>query len=268
MSNYKLRTKKILEALGTKDKVQDSYLWRFFSILATVFVAVAFLIHIYLPPTEPEVVDLKNKVGLLDSKIQKNKDSIIVLSTSLLNAEIKEQFFNIQVEGLNKERKAYELELVSSLADLNTAKDVAKISGFSSRHKFLWNFGIGLVIISAMVDILLLCSNPLIFSKLILNLKGAVYGCIGGYYMAWIFYPENDLPKQVYLHLLLFIGLLSGTLAFYLVRTKRRNVQLLRNIIKAMGRFIMVDVPDKHIAKENLPHYDKEKINVLRKGVE
>lgn len=193
----------------------------FFYCLVTVFVAVTFLSHIYLSHPHDSVAVLQSERSKIDDRIENLKDSLLLLSVSdNYKVEVGLPVFN-EIRLLKEDRaKVQELFLVQK----------AKVSlfGFPSPHKFLWHFGVGLVIFILSLDML----RTLVYFKGN-HRKARTFGAftaltISGYYMAWIFYPENDLPKTVYLHVLLAIGVLSGLTGIYIASVKRKRIITLK----------------------------------------
>lgn len=212
----------MMEALETKQGNDQIKNWKvIFYCLVTVLVAVTFLSHIYLPHPHGDVSNIQNKRNDVINRIGLLKDSLI-------NYSVKVDFN--QANGLNIYNEIKKLENQEDELNQKYKAQKAKVAifGFPSPHKFLWHFGVGLVILVLALDML----RTLIYfnGK---HRKARAFGAftalmISGYYMAWIFYPENDLPKNVYLHILLVIGILSGITGVYIASVKRKRIVWLK----------------------------------------
>ncbi|WP_421805772.1 hypothetical protein [Flagellimonas sp.] len=206
--------KEVLEALETGTETQSS-LKNFAFCLVTVLVAVTFLLHIYLPHPTREVARAQTERDKVRNKIELLKDSLVQMA-------IKEnQLMAVRMSNLIAQEEEAHVEFLRM-------RHEASIFGFHSPHKFLYHFGIGLVLLVLALDML----RTLIYFKGV-HRKARTFGAftaltIAGYQMAWIFYVNDDLPKLLYLHILLVIGVLSGTTGIFIAQVKRRNIQWLK----------------------------------------
>ena len=88
--------------------------------------------------------------------------------------------------------------------------------------------------------------------------------------MAWIFYINDDLPKNVYLTILLAIGLFAGITGVFVAQVKRKNIIWLKFLalkilsdlknreIKRVFKLAINGNPDDEIYQQALKESSKE----------
>ncbi|MBO6828653.1 MAG: hypothetical protein JJ876_03735 [Muricauda sp.] len=207
--------KEVLEALETGTESQSSPLKTLVFCTVTVLVAVTFLLHIYLPHPTLEVAKAQTERDKVRNEIEVLKDSLVQVAIN------DNQLLASQLSNLMAQEEAGHMNFLR-------LRNEATIFGFHSPHKFVYHFGIGLVLLVLALDML----RTLIYFKGI-HRKARTFGAftaltIAGYQMAWIFYVNDDLPKLVYLHILLVIGVLSGITGIFIAQVKRKNIQWLK----------------------------------------
>lgn len=183
--------------------------------MVTVLVAVTFLLHIYLPHPTREVARAQMERDKVRNEIEVLRENMVKISIQN-NPEVAKELSNLKAR--EEERHIEFLRI----------RDEGSIFGFHSPHKFVYHFGLGMVLLVLALDML----RTLTYFKGI-HRKARTFGAftaltIAGYQMAWIFYVNDDLPKNVYLHILLAIGVLSGITGVFVAKVKRRNIQRLK----------------------------------------
>lgn len=245
--------KNVMEAQATKKvakKIKTVLIY-----LVTVLTAVTFLLHIFLPNSAPSLIGIKSDRKANNSQIELTKDSIVSLSPQLTG---------LQLQLKNLEAKKVELNGI-----YKTKKEKAKISGYLSWHKFLWHFGIGLVILA--LSIYLLCTINLYEGA---NKKAARFAAmcaitISGYYMAWIFFPYDDLPRATYFTILVSIGVLSSIAAYWITKIKYQSRQHLILTIRNLFSFIYTEVDEKEfISPDKVNDFKKRRVELVNKAVD
>ena len=222
----KQREKVMMEVLETETgTATTSWIKIFLYSLVMALGAVTFLLHIYLPTVEPELKVVQNIRN-------ETRDKIEVLRDSLVSYTASEEFsVSIAKDIVLRLSELEAAEKTQHAAFLEKRTEVS-ISGFYSRHKFAWHFGIGLLFIIWAIESFI--SLPKYNGK---ERKARTFGLfaklvIAGYYNAWIFYDgADDLGRTVYLYVLLAIGVLSGISGVFIAQVKRKNILWLKYIM-------------------------------------
>lgn len=179
--------------------------------LATALLAVAFFSHFFFPNPDPDVKAAKDAKIAIEESIELAKEEIVLLSAKLNNPEI---------DRLNFEILEHERNLKKASSNYHTVKASNKVFGFRNIHKFLWSFGLGLIISILSLRIMYMSHFFNDFKRRRANSIMGLMGCtIGGYFFAWVFYPDNDLSYSVYMTLLVSIGVMASILGYYLSKT-------------------------------------------------
>ena len=138
----------MMEALETETGTKKANLFKIIVFCTvTVVVAVTYLLHIFLPHPTLEVANARKQRDKVRNHIEHLKDSLNILAVQDNYAPIigREIWYEIlDLETVEKHRHEEYLEL----------REQASISGFHSPHKFLWHFGVGLVITALALDML------------------------------------------------------------------------------------------------------------------
>lgn len=228
--------REILEALevATEDSVSTVKL--FFYVVVTVIATLAFLLHIWIPHPHPAVkaaAEIRNE----------NLDRLDELKDSIFQLAKNDRFIYLEHQKLLQEIAERESKKDELQRNYIIARDSVTIFGFYSPHKFIWYFGIGLLLSLYAIDMLYTLSY---FNGN--HRKARTWGVfcaltIAGYYMSWIFYPGDDLPTEVYLHVLLALGILSGVMGVFIAKTKRKTTTHLKlSFLKFLSDMINVDI--------------------------
>ncbi len=179
--------------------------------LVAVLVAVTFLIHMFLPITPS---------GLQGVKQEKNAKSDEI--DSYIEEALKNDVSYLQLQ------KEYDL-----IKDRYSKQKLDfYVSGFPSWHKFTWHFGVGLIIVVMSVYVLTTVNLYSGARKKSIAFMAFLFLTCGGYYMAWIFFPYDDLPHKIYFPLLVFMALLGATSAMFINRIKFMSISKLKGIIR------------------------------------
>lgn len=191
-------------------------------MLVTVLTAVTFLLHIFLPANELAVVSALNERNAVS-------DQIKVLNSQLLEKATQLDYSIRDGIDIKHQKDILQIEYDQLNNIYQRARADNRVFGFKSRHKFSWNFGLGLLITMLALDLMLSIKRYIGFRK-----KAKTFGALtgmtaAGYYNAWVFYPENDLPLNVYFFVLVLIGVLSAICAYYIVEVKRVTITRLKN---------------------------------------
>nr|WP_299488676.1 hypothetical protein [uncultured Allomuricauda sp.] len=190
-------------------------------VLVTVIVAVTFISHIYLPHPAKNVAEAQKERNSVSNNIQLLKDSLLLRATQKDYLVSDGITITEHIERLKKQEAELQQKYLAE-------REKTTISGFHSPHKFLWHFGIGLVILVFALDMLRTLSYFKGVHRKARTFRAFTALTIAGYYMAWIFYVNDDLPKNVYLHVLLAIGVLAGISGVYAAQVKRKSILWLK----------------------------------------
>lgn len=212
----------------------------------TVLTAVTFLLHIFLPVSAPSLEGVRAERKINSDKIDKTKDSIISIAYTGSNILIK----TLQMELVDLEEERSKLT-----NKYNLQKKKAFISGFPSWHKFLWHFGIGLVICVLSIYLLLTINMYEGVKRNAANFASMAAITISGYYMSWVFFPYDDLPHGLYISILVGLGVLSALSAFYLNKITFLTIIKLKSHIRYIMDQVIIYIPN-YVKDEK--KYDEE----------
>lgn len=198
----------------------------------TVLVAVTFLLHIFLKHPSSSLDGIRELRSDNYSSIETIKDSIVNNAYTASKEEIL---------TLQNQLKEYRLEEERLDKIYSDKRAKASISGFPSLHKFTWHFGIGLVILSLSIYLLTTVNLFDEERKKAANFASMIAITISGYYMAWIFFPYDDLPYNIYMSLLVGIGVLSAILAYWVSKVNFLTVSKLKSMIRFVMDKVIID---------------------------
>ena len=258
--NYNHRTRTAGLALVTRVATTSRKSLYF---IATVFVAVAYFAHIFLPSTEPEVKEARNKIYAVEDKIASLNSELLDLSENLANESIDVSVFRQEYKRISFEISELESKEASLSDQYQTIRANAKVFGYPSRHKFIWNFGIGLLITAFAFELMISSIDYVGEKRQAKKFASLTAGTAAGYYMAWVFYPDNDLPLIVYFSVLFVIGLLSSFTAYWILQIRRSALMALKDKVQYLMQVIEINAPkhviDKDKWEEDIvePAYDK-----------
>jgi len=211
--------------------------------MATVFVAVAFFAHIFLPATEPEVRTARAKINSVEEEIAENNLSLLKISRDLHEKSISVSEFNKSYESVRTQILLLNDKLPQLKDEYKKIKEEAKIFGYPSRHKFIWNFGIGLLLFELALELMLTSMDYEGEIKQAKKFGALTVGTTAGYYMAWVFFPDNDFELPVYFTLIFVIGLLSSFTAYWLISISTMPKKKLKQVIRYLNGKIISDIP-------------------------
>jgi len=199
-------------------------------------VVVAFFSHFFLPIVEPEVAAANaEKIGI-ENEILIRQSYIVELTYCYRKGVLSLTDFNQKYDSNYEGLAVLRPRLQKSEANYRAVREAYRVCGFPSRHKFMWSFGIGLII--SMAAIKLIGRLNLINDKnerISESIFSIIIGTIGGYFFAWIFYPEPDLSYEYYMAILITLGFLGSLSGFFLsraVKTKTQKIALLETILQ------------------------------------
>ncbi len=231
--------------------------------LATVLVAVVFLSHIYLPAREPAVKVASDKISENYKSIEFHKDSIVGLASLFSIGKINKNTFNKKVVEHKMKIDEFQSLIEPLQQSYNEIQENHRVFGFPSRHKFVWNFGIGLIISVLALEILFSINDTTGARKKAKTAFGITAGAIGGYFLTWIFFPQDDLPYWSYIYIMLTIGLFASITAYYLIKIRTNSIKKLMLKIKRLFRFIYEDIEEGDFIKdERKEEYEKSVVLV------
>lgn len=203
-----------------------------FAFITTVLVAVVWSIHLFLPFTEPEVSNALQELNDTRDQITENRKQISDNATDFLAGTFTFNEFEHNVKSLRGEIDLLNEKESVQKANYQEIAAAAKISGFPSRHKFIYNFGIGLLLLALYVELLKSIKNYRGLKKTEKKYKAVAYGSIVGFFFAWIFYPDNDLHPTAYKVVLTVLGISISIAALYVAMNHENKIK------KLITRFI------------------------------
>ena len=201
--------------------------------LVTVLVAVTFLLHIFLKHPSSSLDGILPIRSENSNAIEQIKDSIV----SIADTAPKEQ-----LQDLSEQLRVLRVEEERIDAIYNVKREEARVSGFPSMHKFFWHFGIGMVITALSIFLLISVNNYKGEKKKAAHFASMIAITISGYYMAWIFFPYDDLPYNIYMALLVAIGVLSAITAYWINRIHFYTISQLKFKIRFLLKSIIIDI--------------------------
>jgi hypothetical protein len=183
----------------------------FLILLVAVIVSATFLSSIFFPVTPSSLDGIKSERKLKSNAIENYKDSVLAKDTRLA----------LLTSSYDATNDLYKVKRKSEF-----------VFGFPSLHKFLWNFGTGLIILALSVYLLLTVNMYKGDKKKAANVASMMFITVSGFYMAWIFFPENDLPLRAYFTVLFVIGILSATTAYFINKINYLTIANLKSKIR------------------------------------
>lgn len=244
-----IKTVLLAEVINVTNKI-----FKFFKYyVATVLLAVAFFTHFFLPHPEYEYKKTKDEVIKHQDNINDSRVKIIELAKQLNQDKITLSYFNAEVEMLvgyeNTENQL--LETASIQFEKVREKNKAKYFGFPSLHKFMWSFGLAIIVTVLSLRIMYYSHTIKEDNRRNANASlGLIGGLIGGYLFAWIFYPASDLPAKYYLALLVIIGAIASVLGFFLSKSGYANRMVLKAKIRYLMDLMIVKTTNKDLVKD------------------
>ena len=222
---------------GTRTNFLVKVIWFIKNYLAAIIAIVAFFIHFFLPIKEPEVVAAQMRKDAAYDLLLAQKDSLILLSTNFrINRKGRDQYFEafdiLQGKISRSEADFSKLDKI-----YERVKAEHKVFGYSSRHKFMWSLGLGIIISLAAIRIF--SYTPRLEDRdeqWSNSFFGIAIGTFGGYFFSWIFYPDEELPYGYYISIIVTLGLLASIGGFFATRyisRKQQNVNLLKTMLMA-----------------------------------
>lgn len=194
----------------------------------TVLVAVVWSIHLFLPFTEPEVSESQDQLNLVRDHISEGETQLIQLSKDFRSGTISLDQFKEGSRGIESELEKLRAQETAKSELHQVIRENARISGFPSWHKFIYNFGIALILCALYYELikgLPYHKGPKRIEK---NFKAIAYGSIVGFFLAWIFFPENDLRPWMYKVVLWILGLSISVAAFYVSKNHENRLAKMR----------------------------------------
>ena len=211
----------------------------------------AFASHLFLPNVEPEVRASKNKLNSVRTEIA---DCNYLLKELALNNNVEtyKSPFEIAktIDWLKELESKYSTEY-------KTIRSNARISGFPSRHLFIYNFSKALLICLFSIQVLILLYRYKPKNHEAQKFQAVTFGAIGFFLVAWIFYPENDLPPKAYRVLLSSLGVSGSLMVFFAIKYRESYADNLKVIIQYLNNVIITIIP-KRI--KNIPVNEYEEI--------
>lgn len=197
--------------------------------LAAAFLAVAFFTHFFLPHPEVGVRAAQVDRSEVEQQIATLKDEIIATADVPPAMRDKLQTLELQYTHLDDQYDEVAAE--------------SRLFGYPSRHKFMWSFGLGMIILALSMRISYLSfeikEKYRRRSNLAMGLVGSV---IGGYFFAWIFYPAPDLPYAAYMAIIVGLGVVISAMSYFLTRAlyeRRFQMLQLRGKLQSMLDFFV-----------------------------
>jgi hypothetical protein len=219
-----------------------------------------------LPAQEPALARAKSNIRENDQRILDLKDSVISVSNSFIAGEISEQQYKVSHQTFTADLRNSQLKSEYLANQYSKTREEVDILGFPSRHKFMWNFGIGLLVLFAAIDFLLLLKLVDHPNKKHKTNRARTYFIAAGYYMAWVFFPYNDLPLPVYFAVLVLIGVFSGLSAHYLFSKTYKSRGQLLSALSGYINFTLEESEEQDFVKANKKDwYDKRTVELVDK---
>lgn len=207
--------------------------------------AVVWSIHLFLPFTEPEVSAAKNELNSTRAEISFKEKHLVQCGKEYLSADISRLVFEQTSIQFNNELALLSELVPKQKAAYEALRSSARISGFPSRHKFIYNFGIGLIMCALYYELLKGLRRYEGSKRFEKNYKAITYGTIVGFFIAWIFYQGNDLPPTVYKVVLTILGISISVTAFLVALTQENK---LRKLEDSFLEFLL-EVRNVHLRK-------------------
>ncbi len=216
-------------------------------VLVAVLVPATFLLSVFFPATPSNLTEIKSERKAKSKLIENYKDSVLAKDANLISLIQDYE----ETNSVYKEKKKSEY-----------------ISGFPSMHKFLWNFGIGLIILTLSIYLLATINSYNGIKKKAANVSAMLFMTASGFYMAWIFFPEDDLPIKAYFTCLFAIGILSAITSYWMTKIRWQSRQHLVNTIRNLFSFIYTETDkEKYISPDKKEEYVKRRVELVNEAV-
>ncbi|RDY58465.1 hypothetical protein DX873_15810 [Flagellimonas nanhaiensis] len=183
----------------------------------------------FLPFTEPEVRSSRDLLNSTRSKIYSNEKHIVQCSLEYLSGETTLLVFQQTANSLEKEIVELRILEAEQKGSYEITREAARISGFPSRHKFIYNFGIALILCALFYELLISLRKYGGTKRFQKNFKAITYGTIVGFFLSWIFYPENDLEPWMYKIVLTLLGIAVSVTAFLVALSHENRIRKLED---------------------------------------
>ncbi|WBX78322.1 hypothetical protein PG911_08690 [Tenacibaculum ovolyticum] len=169
-----------------------------------------------------------------------------------------------KLKEFSKESEAYSNYLLSKKItdkawdELKKVKSNDKVFGFTNLQQFLGEFGwvFGLFIYSVFN---ILRSLTAINKERGYILLHTTILSITIFYLFWIFQPFQDLSKFSYYLMSILTGVVISCSIYLMSKYKFTDNGKLKDIIKSLFDFIIVDVNDRELIKEDKKEYYEKK---------
>jgi tryptophan-rich sensory protein len=221
-----------------------------------------------LPAQEPSLARAKTNIRENDQRILDLKDSVIAVSNRFISGQINEQEYKSSHQTFTADLRNSKLKSEFLENQYSKTREEVDILGFPSRHKFMWNFGIGLLVLFVAIDfsmLLKLVDRP---NKKHKTNRARTYFVAAGYYMAWVFFPYDDLPLPVYFAVLVLIGLFSGLSAHYLFSKTYKSRGQLLSALSSYINFTLEESEEQDFVKDDKKDwYDKRTVELVDKAL-
>ena len=93
--------------------------------------------------------------------------------------------------------------------------------------------------------------------KRIVVISGMILFSISNYWLIWTFWPRNDLPKLAY-HTSIVIGAIASSFLSYHLIINESRVHRYLGVIRKLTTFIIIDIREKYVHKEDKKEYTKD----------
>ena len=240
--------------LGAVINATKTTVYKFFKFyIATVVLAVAFFTHFFFPHPEYDYKVASDRVSQHEDAISSANQNTVQLAKDLYFNKINFDDFKKGVSSNNQIESNETEKLEIALENFNTIRDAKKEKyfGFTSYNKFMWTFGLGMIITILSLRIMYYSHTIEESNRRNANASlGLIGGLIGGYMFAWIFYPEPDLPYSTYMTLLVSIGAIASVLGYFLSKSGYANRYMLKHKIRALMNLMVVKTTDLDLIKD------------------
>lgn len=147
----------------------------------------------------------------------------------------------------------------SQFKKLSKISSNQKILGFRNINTFLFQTSVFIVIF---ILSLLLKWNARFskyeYIKSIMNKISTVFTFISIYYLIWVFFPSTDLPYTLHLLAVIVLTILVSAITLFTIKclfNRELKIELYKYNITNLWRFIIKDVPEKHIPYSKMNEY-------------
>ncbi|WP_271406955.1 hypothetical protein [Tenacibaculum soleae] len=153
-------------------------------------------------------------------------------------------------------------------SNLNKVKSNDKVFGFTNLQQFLGGFGwvFGLFIYS--IFNLFRCLTSANKEKGFILLHITILS-ISIFYLFWIFQPFQDFNKLSYYIMSILTGVIVSFSIYFMSKYKFSDTGKLQIIIRNLFDFILIDVNEKELIKENKKkYYDEKSIDLVKNALD